>query len=115
MEILQVALKYRGSESRIPRLRQRRRDNGEVAPRTRATPPPNWLPDAESIQPLIAERPDATHAELKAELRLPFSMRALCRGLRELRFTFKKSSALRSKTRRTSQRGGRSGGRGKAD
>jgi transposase len=116
LEIRQVAVKYRVSESWIRRLRQRRRENGEVAPRKRASPPPKWLPDAESIQQRIAERPDTTLAESKAELRLPFSLPTLCRALQELRFTFKKkSSALRNRTGRTSQRGGRSGGRGKAD
>ncbi len=116
MEIRLVAVKYRVSESWIRRLRQRRRENGEVAPRKRASPPPKWLPYSESIQQLIAQRPDATLAELKAELGLPFSLQTLWRALQELRFTFKKkSSALRSKTGRTSRRGGRSGGRGKAD
>lgn len=116
LEIRQVAVKYRVSESWIRRLRQRRRENGEVAPRTRATPPPKWLPYAEPLQQLIAERPDATLAELKAELGLPFSLPTLSRALQALRFTFKKKSSARpNKIGRTSRKGGRCGGRGKAD
>ena len=116
MEIRQVAVKYRVSESWIRRLRQRRRENGEVTPRTRATPAPKWLPYAESLRQRIAERPDATLAELKAELGLPFSVQTLCRALQALRFTFKKKfSARPSKTGRTWRKGGRSGGCGKAD
>lgn len=90
LEIRQVAVKYRVSESWIRRLRQRRRENGEVVPCKQAVPPPKWLPYSEPIQRLIAERPDATLAELKAELGLPFSLQTLCRALQELRFTFKK-------------------------
>ena len=115
MEVRQVAVKYRVSESWIRRLRQRRRENGEIAPRTRGTPPAKWVPYAKPLQQLIAERPDATLAELKAELRLPFSLPTLSRALRALQLTFKKkSSARRSKIGRTLRKGGRSGGRGKA-
>jgi transposase len=116
MEIRQVAVKYRVSESWIRRLRQRRRENGEVAPRTRATPSPKWLPYAEALEQLIADRPDATLSELKAELGFPFSLPTLSRALQALRYTFKKkSSARRSRTGRTLRTGARSGARGKAD
>ena len=116
MEIRQVAVKYRVSESWIRRLRQRRRENGEVAPRTRVSPPAKWLPYSEALQELIAKRPDATLVELKAELKLPFSLPTLSRALQALRYTFKKkSSARRSKTGPTLRSGGRSGARGKAD
>jgi transposase len=116
MEIRQVAVKYRVSESWIRRVRQRRRETGEITPRTRATPAPKWLPYSEQLQQLIAERPDATLIELKAELGLPFSLPTLSRALQALRFTFKKKSSARpSKTGRTLRKGGRSGGRGKAD
>jgi transposase len=116
MEIRQVAVKYRVSESWIRRLRQRRRESGEVAPRKRASPAPKWLAYSESIEQVIAERPDVTLAELQAELGLPFSLQTLCRALQALRFTFKKKSSARpNKTGRTSRKGVRSGGRGKAD
>jgi transposase len=114
MEIRQVAVKYRVSESWIRRLRQRRRENGEVAPRTRSNPPARWLAYATEIERFLAQRPDATLVELKTELQLPFSVQTLCRALQTLRLTFKKkSSARQSKTGRTSRSGDRSGGRGK--
>src|SRR5690349_18881194 len=84
MEVRQVAVKYRVSESWIRRLRQRRRENGELAPRTRSTPPAKWLSYADALQKLIANRPDATLAELKAELALPFSLPTLSRALQAL-------------------------------
>jgi transposase len=116
MEIRQVAVKYRVSESWIRRLRQRRREKGEVAPRTRATPPPKWLSYSERLQQLIAKRPDATLIELKTELGFPFSLPTLYRALQTLRFTFKKKSSARpSKTGRTLRKSGRSGRRGKLD
>ena len=58
MEARQVAVKYRVSESWIRRLRQRRRESGKVAPRKRASPSPKWLAYSESIEQVIAERPD---------------------------------------------------------
>ena len=116
MECRQVAVKYCVSESWIRRLRQRRRENGEVAPRTRATPAAKWLPYSEALQQQIAKRPDATLAELKAELKLPFSLPTLSRALQALRYTFKKkSSARRSKIGRMLRKDGRSGARGKGD
>lgn len=116
LEIRQVAVKYRVSESWIRRLRQRRRESGEVTPRKRASPAPKWLPYSEQIERLIADRPDATLAELKSELGFPFSLQTLCRALQTLRFTFKKkSSARRSKTGRTSRKSVCSGGHGRAD
>jgi transposase len=116
MEIRQVAVKYRVSESWIRRLRQRKRETGEVAPRKRASTPAKWLPHSESIQKFIAERPDATLAELKAELNLPLSVPTLCRALHALRLTFKKkSSGPRSKTGRMSRKSDRFGRRGKDD
>lgn len=114
MEIRQVAVKYRVSESWIRRLRQRRRENDEIAPRTRSNPPARWLAYANQIERFVAKHPDATLAELKTQLQLPFSVQTLCRALQILQLTFKKKSSARpSKTGRTSRRSGRSGGRGK--
>lgn len=116
MQIRQVAVKYRVSESWIRRLRQRRRETGEVAPRKRASASAKWLPYSESIQKFIAERPDATLAELKAELNLPLSVPTLCRALQALRLTFKKkSSGPRNRIGRMSRKSGRFGRRGKDD
>jgi len=114
MEIRQVAVKYDVSESWIRRLRQRRRENGETAPRPRKKAPPKWLPYAESLQQFIASKPDATLAEVQQALKIPLSIPTLCRALMALRLTFKKKScAPRSRIGRTSRSGGPSGGSGK--
>ena len=113
MEIRQVAVKYNVSESWIRRLRQRRRENNETAPRIRRSRPPLWLPLKDEIERLVTEKPDVTLKELQRELNTSLSLNTLCRALQALKRTFKKkSSAPRSKTVRTSLSEGRSGGRG---
>jgi transposase len=114
LEVRQVAVKYNVSESWIRRLRQRRRESGETAPRPRKKSPPKWLPYAESLKQFVADRPDATLAEVKEQLAIPLSIPTLCRALRALRLTFKKkSSAPRSRTGRTFRSGAPTGGSGK--
>jgi transposase len=66
--VRQVAVKYDVSESWIRRLRQRRRESGETAPRPRTKAPPKWLPYAESLKQFVAHKPDATLAEVQQEL-----------------------------------------------
>jgi len=115
MEVRQVAVKYRVSESWIRRLRQRRRENGETAPRQRKISPPRWQSYAEALQKFLADQPDATLAEVKEQLAIPLSIPTLSRALIALRFTVKKkSSGPRSKTGRTSPTDGRTGRHGKA-
>ena len=114
MELRQVAVKYNVSESWIRRLRQRRRESGETAPRPRKKSPPKWLPYADSLKQFVADKPDATLAEVQQQLAIPLSIPTLCRALMALRLTFKKkSSAPRNRTGRTSRSGARSGARGK--
>lgn len=114
MEIRQVAVKYDVSESWIRRLRQRRRETGETAPRPRKKSPAKWLPYAESLQQFISDKPDATLAEVQQQLAIPLSIPTLCRALMALRLTFKKKSSARpNKTARMSRPGARTGGSGK--
>ena len=107
----EVARKYDVSESWVRRLKQRRRETGEVAPRpagSRRTP--KWLTHAERLQQLVAQRPDATLEELRQQLGLDVSLPTLWRALRALQLTFKKkSSAPRNKTGRMSTSGARPG------
>ena len=115
MEVRQVAVKYNVSESWIRRLRQRRRESGETAPRRPKPSPPTWQPYSDALQQFVTEQPDATLAELKEHLGIPFSIPTLSRALIALRFTLKKKfSAPRSRTGRTSPTNGRTGGSGKA-
>ncbi len=91
MEARQVAVKYNVSESWIKRLRQRRRESGETAPRRPKTSPPKWQLYADSIEQFVTDQPDATLAELKEHLEIPLSIPTLSQALIALRFTLKKS------------------------
>ncbi len=107
----QVALKYRVSESWVRRLKQRRRESGEIAPRpSRNKCQPRWLPYANRLQELVHQQPDATLREWRDQLGVSLSVMTLCRALRSLQLTFKKKSSMRpSKTgpmlRRDAKRG----------
>ena len=53
----EVAVKYDVSESWIRRLIQRRRENGEIAPRTSHNgQQPKWLPYVDEMKKLVRER-----------------------------------------------------------
>ena len=114
MEVRQVGVKYNVSESWIRRLRQRRRENDEVAPRIRRAREPRWMAIKDQLVRLVTVKPDATLSELKQELQTPLSLNTLCRALQKLKLTIKKKSSARpNKTGRTSPRDAASGGRGK--
>lgn len=91
LEVRQVAVKYRVSESWI--WRQRRRETGEVAPR-KAGPkrPPPWRAYADVLARGVREQPDVTLQELRRRLSLPLSVATVCRALQALQLTLKKSS-----------------------
>ena len=88
-----VALKYRVSKAWVRRLKQRRRESGEVAPRSsRNGKQPKWLPHVEQLEHLVREQPDATLDELRRQLGIEISAPTLCRALRRLQLTYKKSA-----------------------
>ena len=96
METRQVAVKYRVSESWVRRLKQRRRETGETAPRPcRNRRPAAWLAHAQRIKELVDRKPDATLRELAGELGDHVSGQTLSRALRTLGLTLKKSSVRR--------------------
>lgn len=99
LEVRQVAVKYRVSESWIrrlrQRLRQRRRESGEVAPRKSGhAAEPKWLAHRERLEELVREQPDATLAELRERLGIDIRVPTLARALRALQLTFKKKSCV---------------------
>lgn len=109
----EVATKYRVSESWVRRLKQRRRETGEIAPRRSGTKQgPTWLAYADKLRQLVDEQPDATLGELRERLGQNVSVQTLSRALRALQLTFKKkSSALPSKTGQMSKSVARTGKR----
>ena len=89
----ELAEKYSVSRAWVDRLKQRRRETGEVAPRKQT----RWRPrilhaQLTELAALIRERPDRTLAELQEALRTPASLPTLCRTIKRLGFRFKKKT-----------------------
>ena len=77
-----VATKYQVSPSWVRRLKQRRRESGEIAPRApRNKVQPRWLPHVERLRELVDEQPDATLRELRDRLGVSLSVMTICRAL----------------------------------
>ena len=108
-----VALKYLVSESWVRRLKQRRRENGEISARKLGSRrQPKWLPHAARITEAVEKHPDATLAELREYLALDISVPTLARALQALRISFKKSaSRQRARARRCGNAAGAVGSR----
>jgi transposase len=85
-----VARKYRVSPAWVRRLKQRRRQTGDVAPRTPRRPPPTWSAHAQRIDAAVRDQPDLTLEELRTRLGLTFSLATLWRAVRSLGLTVKK-------------------------
>ncbi len=87
-----VAEKYTVSPAWVRRLKQRRRETGEVAPRPRPRPRPAWAAHADRLRAAVRARPDATLAELRRRLGLAASVTTVWRALRALGLSLKKKS-----------------------
>ena len=86
-----VAGRFAVSSAWVRRLRQRRRETGEVAPRPRAPRRGKLAGREAELLAAVAARPDATLAELRRDLGLPVALSTLCVALRRLGLTRKKS------------------------
>jgi transposase len=112
----EVALGFRVSESWVRRIKQARREQGQVAPQTRRNRGKSWEPHAAWILAKLDQWPDIYLRELQAaaqdELGWEVSDVTLSRACRALRRTRKKRRSSRSSSSvRTSQRRGVSGPR----
>jgi transposase len=98
-----VAAKYSVSAAWVRRLKQRRSQTGETAPRqSRHGPQPSWHAYADRLCEAIRLTPDATLAELRQKLGLAVALSTLWRAVAALGLTVKKkSSGRRSRTGRT--------------
>jgi len=96
----QAAAKSAVSVGFVKKLKQRRRATGSAAPgRPGHRRPPALQPRAAEVREAVRRRPDATLAELRDALGISLSLSALCRFLRRLKLTLKKSrSAPPSRT-----------------
>lgn len=105
-----TATKFKVSPAWVRRLKQHRRERGDVAPRNGGGSRGHKI-DRGRLAALVAEQPDATLVELRDRLGVSVTPWAICKALRELELTYKKSrSAPPSRTARTSPRNGHSGG-----
>jgi transposase len=106
----QGAEKYQVSPAWVRRLKQRRRENGEIEPRPPGHRPSTSTVHAQPIRELIQAQPDLTLVEIKAKLGLTLSLTTIWRVVRSLGLTFKKKSSTRpSKSDPTSPRNAGSG------
>lgn len=88
---LQVARKFRVSPAWVRRLKQRRRETGEIAPRQqRHGPRPKLAQHMEVLMALVREQPDATAKELCTRLPVRVSHQTVQRTLQRLELTYKK-------------------------
>lgn len=107
-----VAKKYRVSPAWVRRLKQRRRETGEIAPRRSGGRRPRII-DRQHLAALVTEQPDATLAELRLRLGVQCSLSGLWKALDRLRITFKKKRyGPPNKRAPTWPNGGRCGGPG---
>ena len=113
MGTLAVAVKYDVSLAWVRRLKQRRRETGQIAARQpRPRQPVKLVQYVEKLSPLVREKPDATLEELRAQLGGNVSTTTLWRALRALQLTFKKKSCtLPSRIALTCRRNEQSGKR----
>jgi transposase len=99
-----VAEKYDVSRAWVDRLKQRRRETGEIAPRAqRYGPHPKLGPQLHRLADLIQEQPDRTLAELQEALEVAVSLPTIWRAVKRLGFTVKKTGT-RFRTRPSGHR-----------
>ncbi len=89
---IEVATKYSVSRAWVRRLKQRRRETGEIGPKQqRRGPTAAAVKCAEQIQEAVRRAPDATLDELRTKFGLSMSRATLARALIVLGLTRKKS------------------------
>ena len=91
MQAAAVAGKYRVSASWVRRLKQRRRETGEVAPRQQRYGRHPVLAPQLHTAALIREQPDRTLAELQVALGTSARVATIWRAVKQLGFTRKKT------------------------
>jgi transposase len=112
MKTQEIAETFSVSKAWARRVKQRRREHGELAPRPRVGKHPVKI-DRTRLATLVREQPDATLAELRDRLGIECSISAVWSALRGLGLSFKKRrSTHRNRTAPTSRSSGRNGSSG---
>lgn len=111
----EVALRFGVAESWVRRIKQQRRETGQIAAKTTRSRRPKWAAWAEWLKAAVAATPDAYLRELKVRLKQERGIDArenligaACHALKLTRK--KRRSSQPSKTGRTSPRPVSSGG-----
>jgi transposase len=89
----EVAEAFAVSPAWVRRLKQRRREAGEIGPRAPARPGPALAPHADRLLAMAREWPGRTAAEYRDRLGVRVSVLTVWRMLRRLGLTHKKSPA----------------------
>lgn len=115
METKEISENFRVSPAWARRVKQRRREHGELTPRPMGGKRYEKI-DRVRLAALVEQQPDATLAELRERLGVRCAISAICTALKRLGWSFKKRRSTRpSRTARTSHAGGRNGpSRGRA-
>ena len=104
-----VAATFGVSPAWVRRLKQHRRQRGDIVPRTGGGSRGRKI-DRARLAELVSQQPDATLVELRDRLGVACTPWAVSKALRELELTYKKSRPARpSRTGRTSRSSARSG------
>jgi transposase len=102
----EVAAKFRVSLSWVNRLKQRRRETGEIAPRTQTVfKKPAFAGQEQRLRALVDAQPDQTLAELREALQSSASLSSVWRALARLGLTLKKNGPRRRTTPARRRRG----------
>ena len=105
----EVAKAYEVSPAWVRRLKQHRRERGDIVPRNGGGSCGRKI-DRDRLAELVREQPDATLVELRDRLGVTCTPWAISKALREPKLTYKKSRFTRpSKTGPMSPRLGRRG------
>jgi transposase len=92
----EVAIKFHVSRSWVDRLRQRRRETGEIAPRPQTVfKKAAFAGQEDQLRALVAARPDQTLAEIRDAMRSAASLSSVWRALDRLGITVKKNGTRR--------------------
>jgi transposase len=91
----QAAEKYKVSASWVRKLKQIRRETGQIGPRPQRVSHATKLDGhVEELQRLVELQPDATLRELREQLGVQVGLATIARALVRLKLTFKKKSCM---------------------
>ena len=85
----EIATRFQISESWARRVKQEHREQGKTRNATTRKRQPKWAPLIPQIKQALAEKPDLTLKELKAQLQTQLDVGTLCRALKKLKLTLK--------------------------